>query len=376
MIVGDREADRPGRRLAQRGVVLADRGLARQVELVGFGLRAGRIPARPSRGAGIARIDSAAGPPSPMTLSRRPRPFLQAFDQVAEPSRIRDPTIRTETERHAFIRNRVPADQARDRRSFPTGGGQEASGSRTTRDVDDTHDDRRKASRIVHGSGERRSWRVGAQVEDPVSGVGKDVSEHGHPESVTLAGRHRDNDDSLPAARVHEPRTQTSDQRRGHTAREMLLLDGDATRSPRRPDGMQRRREDADIDLAWLEPRCHGSLDDLPATRGVTTEHPRLQSLLPDRYARMAAPPVAAATFGRCRRPLEIRRSDQPRAAKLARWQDPQPDATVDRHVVDPEKIGRLVQAEMAATVRDQPARVPANTCQASADFATRLSMK
>ena len=151
-----------------------------------------------------------------------------------------------------------------------------------------------------------------------------------------------------------------------------------STRSPRRPDGVQRRREDADVDLAWLEARGHGSLDDLPATRDVTAEHPRLESLLPDRYSRMATPAAATTTFGRCRRPLEIGRIDQPRAADLAGRQDPQPDATVDRHVVDPEKIGRLVQAEMAVQASDghQPASVPANTCQASADFATRLSMK
>ena len=134
----------------------------------------------------------------------------------------------------------------------------------------------------------------------------------------------------------------------------------------------------ADVDLAWLEARGHGSLDDLPAPGDVTAEHPRLESLLPDRYPRMAAPAAAATTFGRCRRPLEIGRIDQPRAADLAGRQDPQPDATVDRHVVDPEKIGRLVQAEMAVQASDghQPASVPANTCQASADFATRLSMK
>ena len=112
-------------------------------------------------------------------------------------------------------------------------------------------------------------------------------------------------------------------------------------------DGMQRRREDADIDLAWLEPRRHGGLDDLPAPGDVTAEHPRLDSLLPHRYPRMATAP-AAATVGRCRGPLEIDTIDHPRAADLPGRQDPQPDATVDRHVVDAEKFGRLVQAEMA----------------------------
>ena len=193
---------------------------------------------------------------------------------------------------------------------------------------------------------------------------------------MTLSGRHRDDDDALLAARVHEPGAQASDQRRGHTAREMLLVDGDATRSPQRSDGVQRRREDADVDLPWLEPRGHGGLDDLPAPGDVTAEHPRPESLLPHRYPRMASA-AAAATVGRCRRPHEIGRIDHPRAADLPGRQDPQPDATVDRHVVDPEKIGRLVQAEMAGSVRrDQPASVPANTCQARADFATRLSMK
>jgi hypothetical protein len=44
---------------------------------------------------------------------------------------------------------------------------------------------------------------------------------------------------------------------------------------------------------------------------------------------------------------------------------------------VDAEKIGRLVQAELAGTIRrGQPASVPANTCHASNDFATRLSTK
>ena len=217
----------------------------------------------------------------------------------------------------------------------------------------------------------------GPRLRTPYPASVKDVGEHRDPESVTLTGRHRDDDDALLAARVHEPGAQTSDQRRGHTAREMLLVDGDATRLPRRPDCVQRRREDADIDLAWLEARGHGSLDDLPAPGDVTAEHPRLESLLPGRYSRMATPAAAATTVGRCRRPLEIGRIDHPRAADLAGRQDPQPDATVDRHVVDPEKVGRLVQAEMACRVRGhQPASVPANTCQASADFATRLSTK
>ena len=100
---------------------------------------------------------------------------------------------------------------------------------------------------------------------------------------MTLTRRHRDDDDAFLAARVDEPGAQSSDQRRGHAGREMLLVDGDATRSPRRPDGVQRRREDADIDLAWLEPRGHRGLDDLPATRDVTAEHLRLESFLPDR---------------------------------------------------------------------------------------------
>ncbi len=57
-------------------------------------------------------------------------------------------------------------------------------------------------------------------------------------------------------------------------------------------------------------------------------------------------------------------------------WQDPQPDASVDRHVVDPKEIGRLVQAEMAGRVRGgQPASVPGNSCEASVEFTTRLNM-
>ena len=148
------------------------------------------------------------------------------------------------------------------------------------------------------------------------------------------------------------------------------------TRSPRRPDGVQRRREEADIELAGFEARGHGSLDDLPASRDVTAEHPRLESLLPDRDSRMAAPTLAATTVGGDLRPLKIGRIDQPRAADLTGWQDPQPDASVDRHVVDPKEIGRLVQAEMAGRVRGgQPASVPGNSCEASVDFATRLSM-
>jgi hypothetical protein len=44
---------------------------------------------------------------------------------------------------------------------------------------------------------------------------------------------------------------------------------------------------------------------------------------------------------------------------------------------VDAEMFGGLVQTELAGTVRrNQPASVPANTCHASADFATRLSTK
>ncbi len=101
------------------------------------------------------------------------------------------------------------------------------------------------------------------------------------------------------------------------------------------------------MDLPRLEPRGHRSRDDLPAPGDVTAEHPRLESFLPHRYPRMTSA-VAAATVGRCRRPLEIGRIDHPRAADLPGWQDPQPDATVDRHVVDAETIGRLVQAETA----------------------------
>ena len=85
---------------------------------------------------------------------------------------------------------------------------------------------------------------------------------------------------------------------------------------------------------------------------------------------------AAAATVGRFVGRHEIGGIDHPCAADLPGRQDPQPDAAVDRHVVDSETIGRLVQAEMAGSLRrGQFASVPANTCQASADFATRLSM-
>ncbi len=157
----------------------------------------------------------------------------------------------------------------------------------------------------------------------------------------------------------------------------MLLIDGDVARSPRNPEGVQRRREDTDIDLDWLEPRSHGRLDHLPAALDVAAEHPGLESLLPDGYSRMTSRAGATTTFRRRRRSLEIGRIHQPRAADLAGWQDAQPDASVDRHVVDPKEIRRLAQAETTGCVRgDQPASVPANTCHASADFATRLHTK
>ena len=39
-------------------------------------------------------------------------PCPERLDQVAEPSRIRDPSVRTENECHAFVRNPGSADQA------------------------------------------------------------------------------------------------------------------------------------------------------------------------------------------------------------------------------------------------------------------------
>jgi hypothetical protein len=57
---------------------------------------------------------------------------------------------------------------------------------------------------------------------------------------------------------------------------------------------------------------------------------------------------AAAATVGRLGGWHEIRGIDHPGAADLPGRQDPQPYATVDRHVVDPKTICRLVQAEMA----------------------------
>jgi hypothetical protein len=86
---------------------------------------------------------------------------------------------------------------------------------------------------------------------------------------------------------------------------------------------------------------------------------------------------AASATVGTLRRWHEIGGIDHPCAADLPGRQDPQPDATVDRHVVDPEAVGRLVQAEMAGSVRwNQPAIVPANTGLSTADLATRLDTK
>src|SRR6478735_6586060 len=91
----------------------------------------------------------------------------------------------------------------------------------------------------------------------------------------------------------------------------------------------------------------------------------------------MATLPAAATAFGRCCCSLKVGRVDQPGTADLASRQDPKPDATVDRHVVDPEAVGRLVQAEMAGSVRwNQPAIVPANTGLSTADLATRPDTK
>jgi hypothetical protein len=57
---------------------------------------------------------------------------------------------------------------------------------------------------------------------------------------------------------------------------------------------------------------------------------------------------AASATVGTLRRWHEIGGIDHPCAADLPGRQDPQPDATVGRHVMDSETICRLVQAEMA----------------------------
>src|SRR3954447_23614800 len=92
----------------------------------------------------------------------------------------------------------------------------------------------------------------------------------------------------------------------------------------------------------------------------------------------MATPAAAAPTLGRRRRrTLEIGAVDQPRAVDLPGRQDPEPDAPVDRHVMDAEKIGRLVQADLARIVWcNQRASVPPTDGETSTEFATTVSLK
>src|SRR4051794_29270135 len=91
----------------------------------------------------------------------------------------------------------------------------------------------------------------------------------------------------------------------------------------------------------------------------------------------MAPPAAAAARLRRRRHAFEICAVDRPRAVDLPGRQDPEPDATVDRHVVDAEKIGRLVQADATGIVgRNQRASVRASICDASTELATTVSVK
>src|SRR3954451_12248140 len=92
----------------------------------------------------------------------------------------------------------------------------------------------------------------------------------------------------------------------------------------------------------------------------------------------MATPAAAAPTLGRRRRRTrEIGAVDRPRAVVLPGRQDPEPDAPVDRHVMDAEEIGGLVQAHATGIVwRNQRAGVPPTDGETSTEFATTVSVK
>ena len=75
-------------------------------------------------------------------------------------------------------------------------------------------------------------------------------------------------------------------------------------------------------------------------------------------------------------------RIDPPGPTDLVRRQDAQPDVPIRGHVVHAERIGRLLQRDLVGRVDGHGAgtgqlgaSVPANTCQASNDLATRLRM-
>ena len=159
-------------------------------------------------------------------------------------------------------------------------------------------------------------------------------------------------------------------------------------------DGMERRGQDLDVDVPRLASGGHRRLDDPPAAGEVAAQHPTLQAVAPGRrvIGLAGAPPTARRRGGQSRRRLQIGRVDPPRPADLPSRQHAHSDPPVRGHVVDAEAFSRLVQGyepgvrlghDAPATgascherrTAHQPARVPANTCHASADFATRLNV-
>ena len=219
--------------------------------------------------------------------------------------------------------------------------------------------------------GQRHRRRIRAQVQDLETGLNEDIGDHRNTQAMPLPGRHRDQDRAAVSAAATEPRSHASDDRGRHATCEVLLFDADLTALPGGPDTVECRREDVDVYVRGLDAGGHRRLDDLPGAFAVTCQHAPSEALGPgcpsprgrrgggSRQSRGAGCPMGD------RRHWEVGRVDAPGATNLARRQHPEPNAAIDRHVVDAEAVGRLVEGQGLDRVRGHRLYTTRSSCHA-----------
>ena len=191
------------------------------------------------------------------------------------------------------------------------------------------------------------------------------------PSMCRSPGRHRDEDRAEAATTAPEPRSHAADDRQRDAGGQVLLVDAQLAALPASPMPCMAGPRMSTYTSGGSTPAAIAASTtcQLPATSPASIR--ALQAIGPGGPARRracscraSAPPTWRRRPAAARRSLaEVDRIDTPLAVDLARGQHPEPDATIDRHVVDAEAIGGFVERQELGRVRGHQSVTTTASC-------------
>jgi len=198
-----------------------------------------------------------------------------------------------------------------------------------------------------HGGREGVHRHVGPQVDHLVAPAPEHDGGQGRGETVTLARRGAEDEGAPPRPPTRGQGTEATDQTRGHPGRPVLVVDAELAHLPSVADGAQGGGEHVDDHLLERGPAGEGGLDHRPGP-GLVPGHQAVDQAAAQLGPGGPAPLDGGAPGG----PGggghggEIGRIHLPLGTHAAGAKAPRPHVAVDRHVVDAEAVGSLLQGD------------------------------